>query len=159
MRGGNDGAFTYKSRKVVWQVVDEDKFFNNSDNVIPEIILTTFPVYSVVIRDTDNGKYSKYYGYMASTSMNLTGRNSNNYLKVICFEEAEGVLNNIYEDIPINTNNGIIGMLITLTELGWETNTEEEIITLLKDKFGLEKMSYEQYANAIFDFDYKYANF
>lgn len=158
--GGNDGAFNYKSRKVVWSIIDKEKFFNNNNNpYIPEHICFIFPIYSVVVKDTDNGAVNKYYGYMASANIYNHLRANTAYEKILAFEEAEGFLKINLPDMIISTNNGLIGMIMAFAEAEGESVSEEEIITMLKDNFGLEKLSYEEYANAVFDFDYKFANF
>ena len=154
--GGNDGAFTYKSRKVVWKVVDEDKFFSN--DLMSDLISVMFPIYSIVIRNTDNKTVSKNYGYMASAAMVDYITNSD-YKELLGFEEADGFSPMVSGDLFFNTNNGLVGMLIGMAEHSGQSLSEEEVIAILKNNIGLEKVSYEEYINAVIDYDNKYANF
>lgn len=153
-----DGAFTYKSRKVVWRVIDSTKFENNGDMF--SVFLEILPIYSCVKEYDDSGvRYKKYYGHVATMITHLYARESA-YVNIKFIEEAEGYgINNYMGSIQINTDKGFIGIMESMAAAEGQIVDEESIKTKMNEMFGLEQIPYDEYINFKVDFDTKYANF
>lgn len=155
--GGADGAFTYKSRKVVWKVVDSIKIENAS--VLLSIYAMYFPIYSFIERYYDaNTKHEKHYGYKAS--IQIVSVLKDNITGVGLIEESEGYGIYRVDTAELDTNKGIIGIVqyLNFVESGISMN-EDEAKIFIKDTFGIEQISYEEYINFKVNFDNKFANF
>ena len=155
--GGNDGAFTYKSRKVCWKVVDSTKIENAF--VLLRAYVNYFPIYSFIECYYDSGtRYEKYYGNQAS--MKIIEVLKRNMTDVGLIEESEGYGIYRVETAELDTNKGFIEIVqyMNFIESGITMN-EDEAKIFIKDTFGIEQISYDEYINFKVNFDNKFANF
>lgn len=145
--GGNDGAFTYKSRKVVWKI-DEITEVN-------EYFLTmiqSLPFYSAGAYDSYDQVLDKAYGTIASGTIVTVAVNAfNGKIISLYLEECEGNFRVKLPFLPteIETNGSFIDLVIKATlaqnpEL--TIPSHEEIISALAQK-GIVQYSYEDYMN------------
>lgn len=143
MGGGNDGAFTYKSRKVVWAVD------NNNEQLVGILPMIMFLPFYCVSTPSDY-KIIKYYGITANAALGiqigkiqLGGNGSIAYI-----EECEC---NCIVSTPfgnINYNGSLIDFFKKSTESTEPDSnpSDEEIINLLSS-IGLTQTSYDNYIN------------
>lgn len=141
--GGSDGAFTYKSRKVVW-TVDEDNEARGS--ILP--MLMFLPLYCV--STPGDYKIIKYYGLSANTALGiqigniqLGGNGSISYIEEC---ECNCIVNTPFG--TINCNGSLIDFLKELNKISRPNDnvTDEEIIDSLSS-VGINQTSYETYIN------------
>lgn len=150
----SDGAFTYKSRKVVWKIIDNEKA-----NSILRIALELLPFYSCIKAYYDAGtNYIKYYGYEVSYNL-YDCIESPAYQDISFIEETEGYGIRIYHEIEIDSNKGLIGIACAMNDAEGMIIDENEARIILKENFGIEQIPYEEYLNFKVDYDYKFANF
>ena len=76
--GGSDGAFTYKSRKVVWRI---DEITEDIRHILEYLVVT--PFYSVGAWDSYDNRLTKAYGIAASSTITEALINSYNLHKSI----------------------------------------------------------------------------
>ena len=151
--GGSDGAFTYKSRKVVWKIIDSEK----SSKLIQLLNETVFiPLYSCVCWQFDSSTfYYKYYGSFVYSNLINYISIKNSYFNAEYIEEAEGY--GVYNEI--NTNEGLLGVIKFIMESQGINYDYDSAINGLKDNFGIEPYPYEDYIKLDIHYDNKFANF
>ena len=134
--GGSDGAFTYKSRKVVWKV---DANADASDGLMSLLQTIRFlPIYCAAL---DSGRsVNKYYGIAANSNLN--------YATLMYIEECEINCKIKIDDYELNCNGSLIDFLKQIFMItNPETSiTDEEIIQTLSSS-GLSQIPYEEYIN------------
>ena len=148
--GGNDGAFTYKSRKVVWKIVDMEKFEGLKE------LLNYIPIYSAVCFQLETGAiYYKYYGPVAYANLIDYVAVKNDYYSAEYIEESEGF--GVYNGI--DTNEGLLGIIKFIIESQGHNYDYDTAIAGLKVNFGIEPYPYEDYIKLDIYSDNKFANF
>ena len=148
--GGNDGAFTYKSRKIVWKIVDVEKFEGLKE------LLNYIPIYSVVCTEFDsNNIFHKYYGPFAYANLIDYVLVKNDYYNAEYIEESEGF--GVYNGI--DTNEGLLGVIKFIMESQGLNYDYDTAIAGLKVNMGIEPYPYEDYIKLDIHNDYKFSNF
>lgn len=139
----SDGAFTYKSRKVVWRIDDDNE---ELESILPMIMY--LPLYCVSI--SSDYKIIKYYGLIANAilgeqigKISVGGNGSISHI-----EECEC---NCIVDTPagtINCNGSLIDFFKEINKINNSDDnvSDEEIIDLLSS-VGIKQESYENYIN------------
>lgn len=153
--GGSDGAFTYKSKKVVYNLSNA----HLEDEILYEVIGlagSLIPIYSIYTDEGDStSRYAKYYGLIATIKTVSFSR----YSYPIYIEEAEGYGVCNYQGLSINTDEGIKSIVKLLMENQGLSTDDESVKNYMKDTLGLEQISYDEYIKLIPYKDNKYANF
>ena len=142
--GGNDGAFTYKSRKVVWDVD------NNNEQLVAILPIIMFLPFYCVSTPSDY-KIIKYYGITANTflgmqisNIQLGGNGSIAYIEEC---ECNCIINTPFGNI--NCNGSLIDYFKKFGELTEpDSNPSDEEIIHLLSSIGITQTSYDDYINA-----------
>ena len=147
MGGGSDGAFTYKSRKVVWKI---EKITENIGYMLERLVVA--PFYSVGAWDSYDNQLTKACGIAASSIIAEALINSyNEKYYSIYLEECEGNFNVKIPNlqIEIETNGSFIDLYIKIIlsqNPEFEIPSNEDIINGLAQA-GIVQYSYEDYMN------------
>ena len=147
MGGGADGAFTYKSRKVVWKI---EKITENIRYILEWLVGA--PFYSVGVWDNYDNQLTKACGIAANSAIaNAVIDSYNEKYYSIYLEECEGNFNVKIPtfQIEIETNGSFIDLYIKISlSLNPELTipSHEEIISGLA-QIGIVQYSYEDYMN------------
>ena len=145
--GCSDGAFTYKSRKVVWEI---NKITEDIGYILEWLVVV--PFYSVGAWDSYDNQLTKACGIAASSTIAEALINSyNEKYYSIYLEECEGNFNVKIPNlqIEIETNGSFIDLYIKILLSQFPELTipsHEEIISALAQK-GIVQYSYEDYMN------------
>lgn len=138
----SDGAFTYKSRKVVWEVDTNNEGLGGLFSMIMYL-----PFYCICI--PNEYKIDKYYGLSTSTYLGLmTGKlqeGANNAV-ITYIEECECNVTINTQFGNINCNGSLLDFLKEMNKIANPDSniSDEEIINLLSS-MGLTQTSYEDY--------------
>ncbi len=143
--GGADGTFTYKSRKVVWEISQ----INDTVSIFLAVAANT-PLYSVTNRPTNYP--NKYYGISSNSGLLQIVNNieSGNDSLPLYIEESEGNYNIKSGSLEFQSNgdllDGWIKYVLSTTNNNSQMPTREEVIQAF-ETFGIKQIPYEDYIN------------
>lgn len=147
--GGSDGAFTYKSRKVVWKV---DNNLDTNDDL--QSLLSIFqyvPIYCV------SNSVEKYYGNSANGKIghNVYTLEYNN-CDIAYIEECEVNCKLKINNYEFDYNGSLIDFVKQTSIVMYpdETNITDDMIIELMNSAGLSQIPYEEYINIDVDAEF-----